>query len=175
MQHSDHSTNTGLLTDTFGTLSVKGFLVRLNKQLEILADKLQREQELLINGNADQISDAAQEKMTHIHELSDFIANYFKNGATASSNANVSLENSLQAINEICVKHEIIEWNETQDLIKYCHDISDENSILLANRLKSTNNALDTLYSLAGSSQNKTYDNQGHSQYPRSSRRLASV
>lgn len=175
MLRSHHPTNSGLLSDPFGILPIKGFISRFNKRLHQLVEQLQHEQELLIKGNADQISNAAQEKLSSMQELSSFIANYFNDEVEKSGNTSNSLEHSLQSLNEICLKHNIEEWNETKYLINNCRELSDENSILLANRLKYTNNAIDTLFSLAGSPQSKTYDDRGRSQHSQLSRQLASV
>lgn len=175
MLRSHHPTNSGLISDPFGILPIKGFISQFNKQLQRLIEQLQHEQELLINGNADQISNAAQDKLSSMQELSSFITNYFNNEASTSNNTSNNLEHSIQSINEKCLKHKIEEWNETKDLINCCRELSDENSILLANRLKYTNNAIDTLFSLAGSPPSKTYDDRGLSQHSRLSRQLASV
>lgn len=175
MLQLDHSTNSALLADPLDILPIKDFVSGINKRLQHLVALLQREQELLIKGNADQISEVAQDKLKSMQELSTFIADYFNDEIDNSINENNSLEHSLKSVNEICLKHKIEEWNEIKDLLNYCHDLSEENSILLANRLKYTNNAIDTLFSLAGSAQSKTYDEKGRSQNPRSSRQLASV
>ena len=175
MLQLDHSKNSDLLADPFDILPIKEFISRINKQLQHLVALMQREHELLTKGNADQISEIAQDKLMSMQELSTFIANYFNDEVDNSINEGNSLEYSLKSVNEICLKHKIEEWNEIKDLLNYCHDLSEENSILLANRLKYTNNAIDTLFSLAGSTQSKTYDERGLSQNPRSSRQLASV
>ncbi len=175
MLQSNHSINSALSADPFGILPIKDFISRINKRLQHLVELLQREQELLIKGDADQISEVAQDKLRSMHELSTFIADYFNDEIENSINESNNLEYSLKSVNEICLKHKIEEWNEIKDLLNYCHDLSEENSILLANRLKYTNNANDTLFSLAGSAQSKTYDERGLSQNPRSSRQLASV
>ena len=172
MQSSDPSINTGLLVDPYATSSIRDFLVRFNKKLESLVEILQQEQEVLIKDGADEISQAAQNKLAYIQNLSDFIANYF---STTSDRNNVSLEQSLKEMNVICVAKKIKQWKESQILIQFCRELSDENSILLANRLKSTNSALDTLYSLTGNQQTKTYDDSGHSKHSHISRQLASV
>ncbi|MFK7815388.1 MAG: flagellar export chaperone FlgN [Gammaproteobacteria bacterium] len=170
MSSSDPSINTGLHNDPYATSTIEGFLTHFNKKLEAFVEILQHDQETLIKGSADEISQSAQNKLTYIQTLSDFIANYFNN----TSNSN-SLEESLKMMNVICIEKKIQQWNESLDLIHFCRELSDENSILLANRLKSTNNALDTLYSLTGSQQTKTYDDSGHSKHSHISRQLASV
>ena len=172
MLPSSQPTNKSMDTDPFGILPIKGFIAHISNRLRSLAEQLKHEQELLIHGNADQISKAAQDKLNCMQELSNFISEYFEdtNGASKSK-----LEHSLQSINEICIKNKIEEWNKIRELINHCHNLSDENSILLANRLKYTSNAIDTLYSLAGSHQSKTYDDKGLSHQSRSSRQLASV
>lgn len=172
MSSSDPSINTGIHTDPYAASSIQEFLARFNKKLESLAESLRREQEVLINGTADEISQAAQDKLAYMQILSDFIANYFNNH---SENTNRNLEQSLKMMNVICVEKNIKQWNDSQELIQFCRKLSDENSILLANRLKSTNSALDTLYSLTGSQQTKTYDDSGHSKHSHISRQLASV
>ncbi len=170
MSSSDPSINTGLHNDPYATSSIEEFLTRFNKKLEAFVEILQHDQETLIKGSADEISQSAQNKLTYIQTLSDFIASYFNNTANSSS-----LEESLKMMNVICIEKKILQWNESLDLIHFCRELSDENSILLANRLKSTNNALDTLYSLTGSQQTKTYDDSGHSKHSHISRQLASV
>ena len=172
MSSPNHSINTGLHADPYATASIQDFLANFNKKLESLAEVLRREQEILIKGTADEISQATQDKFAHMQLLSDFIANYFNN---SSDNTNISLEQSLKLMNVICVEKDIKAWHESQKLIQYSRELSDENSILLANRLKSTNNALDTLYSLTGTQQTKTYDDSGHSKHSHVSRQLASV
>lgn len=170
MSSFDPSINTGIHNDPYATSSIEEFLARFNKMLEAFVEILQHDQETLIKGSADEISQSAQAKLTYIQTLSDFIASYFNN----SSNNN-NLEQSLKMMNVICIEKKIQPWNESLDLIHFCRELSDENSILLANRLKSTNNALDTLYSLTGSQQTKTYDDSGHSKHSHISRQLASV
>ncbi len=172
MSSSDPSINTAMHTDPYATSSIQEFLARFNKKLESLAESLRREQEVLINGSADEISQAAQDKLAYMQKLSDLIANYFNN---SSENTNRNLEQSLKMMDVICVEKNIKQWNDSQELIRFCRELSDENSILLANRLKSTNSALDTLYSLTGSQQTKTYDDSGHSKHSHLSRQLASV
>ena len=175
MLQSDQSKNKLLQTESFEVSSVKVFISELKLRLEKIVDNLQHEQKLLINGDADQVSNAAQEKLKFMQELSAFIENYFRKEANNPNNERLNIENILQSINEICSKLNIEEWNNIKTLIKLCHELTDENSVLLANRLKYTNNAIDTLFSLAGASQNKTYDNTGLSQNDRLSRQLASV
>jgi flagellar biosynthesis/type III secretory pathway chaperone len=170
MTSSDPSINTGLHADPYSTVSIEEFLTRFNKKLESFVVALQHDQEVLIKGSADAISQSAENKLTHIQALSDFIANHFNN--TADDN---NLEQSLKMMNLICIEKKIQKWNESLELIHFCRELSDENSILLANRLKSTNNALDTLYSLTGTQQIKTYDDSGHSKHSNISRQLASV
>ena len=172
MSSSDPSINTAMHTDPYATSSIQEFLARFNKKLESLAESLRREQEVLINGSADEISQAAQDKLAYMQKLSDLIANYFNN---SSENTNRNLEQSLKMMDVICLEKNIKQWNDSQELIRFCRELSDENSILLANRLKSTNSALDTLYSLTGSQQTKTYDDSGHSKHSHISRQLASV
>ncbi|MBT8125212.1 MAG: flagellar protein FlgN [Gammaproteobacteria bacterium] len=172
MSSSDPSINTAMHADPYATSSIQEFLARFNKKLESLAESLVREQEVLINGSADEISLAAQDKLAYMQILSDLIANYFNN---PSENTNRNLEQSLKMMDVICVEKNIKQWNDSQELIQFCRELSDENSILLANRLKSTNSALDTLYSLTGSQQTKTYDDSGHSKHSNISRQLASV
>ena len=172
MQPTDHSTSTGIRTDPYTTASIQDFLVRFNRKLESFIELLQLEQKILVSGTADEISHAAQSKLDRMHELSQFIANHFNQ---TSKHTNTNLEQALKMMDVICVEKQIKQWPESQELIRFCRALSDENSILLANRLKSTNNALDTLYSLTGSQQNKTYDNNGHSKHSHISRQLASV
>ncbi|QMU60380.1 MAG: hypothetical protein GKR92_01180 [Gammaproteobacteria bacterium] len=172
MSSSDSSINTGIHADPYAASSIQDFLARFNKKLNSLVEVLQGEQEVLIKGTADEISQATQDKFACMQLLSDFIANYFNN---TSDNTNINLEQSLKMMNVICVEKNIQAWNESQELIQFCRELSDENSILLANRLKSTNSALDTLYSLTGTQQTKTYDDSGHSNHSRVSRQLASV
>jgi len=170
MNSHDPSINTGLHIDPYATPSIQEFLKSFNKKLETFIEVLQRDQETLIKGNADEISQSAQDKLAYIQKLSDFIASNFNN--TSDKN---NLEESLKMMNIICIEKKIQQWNESLDLINFCREISDENSILLANRLKSTNSALDTLYSLTGNQQTKTYDDNGHSKHSHVSRQLASV
>lgn len=172
MNSSDQGINTGIHVNPYATSSMQEFLARFNKKLESLAELLQREQEVLIKGTADEISQLTQDKFTSMQKLSDFIADYFNN---SSENTNRSLEQSLKMMNVICVEKNIKLWHDSQELIQFCRELSDENSILLANRLKSTNSALDTLYSLTGSQQTKTYDDSGHSKHSHISRQLAAV
>ncbi len=172
MPTSDQSINTGIHADPYETSTLQDFLVRFNRKLELFVELLQLEQQTLMQGSADEISHAAQSKLDHIQKLSQFIANYFNN---IPGHTNNDLEQSLKMMNVICVEKEIKQWTESQELIRFCRDLSDENSILLANRLKSTNSALDTLYSLTGSQPNKTYDDNGHSKHSHISRQLASV
>ncbi len=172
MQSSDHSINTGLHVDPYAASSIKDFLEHFNRKLESLVEILQHEQKTLMQGSADEIGHAAQSKSDYMQELSQFIANYFN---ATSDTINSNLEQALKMMNVICVEKKIIEWNASQNLIQLCRELSDENSILLANRLKSTNSALDTLYSLTGSQQTKTYDDRGHSKHAHKSRQLASV
>lgn len=170
MQTSENSIDTGLHEDPYATAPLKIFLVRFNRKLESLLELLQQEQETLINGNADEISLAAQSKLDYMQQLSDFIQNHFD----APTNK-TSLEQSLKNMNVICVEKNLVEWNQSQELVQLCRELSDENSILLANRLKHTNSALDTLYSLTGTQQSKTYDDLGQSKHSHRSRQLASV
>ncbi len=172
MSSSDHSNSTGTHTNLYSTSSIKDFLSLFNKKLEVFVDTLQHEQNILVEGTADEISHAAEEKLAYMQSLSDFITNYFNNNANNSTGA---LEQSLKILSVICVENNIKEWIESQNLIQISRELSDENSILLANRLKSTNSALDTLYSLTGSHQTNTYDNSGHSRHLHVSRQLASV
>lgn len=172
MNSSEHSKNTGIYVDPYSTPIVKEFLVRFNKKLESFVGILQQEQEVLTAGTADEISIATQDKLNFIQTLSDLIANHFNN---FSDNTTSNLEESLKMMNVICIEKQINEWNKSQNLIQFCRELSDENSIILANRLKSTNSALDTLYSLTGSQQSKTYDDSGHSKHSHVSRQLASV
>ena len=172
MQSSDQSINTGIHADPYETSTLQNFLVGFNRKLELFVELLQHEQQTLIQGTADEISQAAHSKLDHIQKLSQYIANYFNNTPGQTNN---DLEQSLKMMNMICVEKEIKQWTESQELIRFCQNLSDENSILLANRLKSTNSALDTLYSLTGSQPNKTYDDNGHSKHPHVSRQLASV
>ena len=175
MLSSARSNNKPSQEDPFGILPIKGFISHISKRLEELAKQLKQEQELLVTGTADQISIAAQEKLNCMQELSMFVSDYFDDKNAPSNASRNKLEQSLQSINDICLKNKIEEWNNIRELISHCHNLSNENSILLANRLKYTNNAIDTLYSLAGAPQTKTYDNNGLSQQARSSRQLASV
>ena len=173
MQSTDHSINTGIQADPYSATSIKDFLLHFNRKLESLVEIMQREQEALIKGTADDISQAAQHKLGYLQELSKYIAKYF---SVASENLNNDLEQSLKMLNVICVEKQITYWTASQKLISSCRELSDENSILLANRLKSTNSALDTLYSLTGTQQNKLYDDNGHSKHSNTiSRQLASV
>jgi len=172
MSSSNHSIDTGLHADPYATASIQDFLAHFNKKLESLVEVLRREQEVLINGTADEISQVTKEKFAYMQILSDFIANYFSN---SSDNPDINLEESLRMMNVICAEKNIKAWHESQELIQFCRELSDENSILLANRLKSTNSALDTLYSLTGTQQTKTYDGNGHSKHSHVSRQLASV
>ncbi len=170
MSSIDPRINTGLHVDPYATSSIQEFLSQFNKKLETLAETLQHEQETLLKGSAEDISQSAQDKLAHMQKLSDYIANYFHD----TDNKN-TLEQSLKMIDVICVEKKIQLWTESLDLIHFCRELSEENSILLANRLKSTNNALDTLYSLTGTQQTKTYDDNGHSKHSHISRQLASV
>lgn len=172
MSLSDQGINTGIHVDPYATSSMQEFLARFNKMLESLAEVLRHEQEVLIKGTADEISQVTQDKFARMQELSNFIADYFNN---SSENTNINLKQSLKMMNVICVEKNIKQWHDSQKLIQFCRELSDENSILLANRLKSTNSALDTLYSLTGSQQTKTYDDSGHSKHSHISRQLASV
>ena len=170
MSQSDHSIDTGLHEDPYAIAPLKSFLSRFNRKLESLLELLQQEQDILMNGNADEISHAAQSKLDYMRELSNFIQNHF-NAPTNKT----SLEQSLKNMNVICVEKNLNEWKQSQELVQLCRELSDENSILLANRLKHTNSALDTLYSLTGSQQSKTYDDLGQSKHSHISRQLASV
>ncbi len=172
MLRNPQSTNKLSQADPFDILPIKGFISHISERLQILVEQLKHEQELLIKGNADQISEATQAKLNCMQELSSYISEYFDNTSDISKN---KLEHSLQSINEICVKNNIKEWNKIRELISHCHSLSEENSILLANRLKYTSNAIDTLYSLAGVTQSKTYDDKGHSYQSTASRQLASA
>jgi flagellar biosynthesis/type III secretory pathway chaperone len=172
MNSADHSIITGLNVDPYASPAIQDFLVRFNKKLESLIEVHQHEQNVLTKGTADEISQAAQDKFSYMQILSDFIADYFNH---SSDNTNGILEQSLKMLNVICVEKKIKQWSETQELIKFCRELSDENSIILANRLKSTNSALDTLYSLTGSQKTDTYDDNGHSKHSHVSRQLASV
>ena len=172
MQTSAQNINTGIHMDPYATDSLQEFLLRFNKKLEILVELLQKEQQTLLKGNADEISHATQYKLDYMNELSGLITNYFNR---TSSHSGSNLEQSLKMMNVICVEKQLKQWEESLELITFCRELSDENSILLANRLKSTNNALDTLYSLTGTQQNKTYDDSGQSKHPQVSRQLASV
>jgi len=172
MSSSDPSINTGIQTDPYAASSIQEFLAHFNKKLESLAESLRLEQEVLIKGTADEISQSAQDKLANMQILSDFVANYFNN---SSENTSTDLEQSLKMMNIICIEKNIKQWTDSQELIQFCRELSDENSILLANRLKSTNSALDTLYSLTGSQQTNTYDDSGHSKHSHISRQLASV
>ena len=170
MQPSDQSIDTGLHEDPYATAPLKSFLARFNRKLESLVELLQQEQKTLMNGNADEISHAAQSKLDYMQQLSDFIQNHFNAPANKAD-----LEQSLKNMNVICVEKNLVEWHQSQELVQLCRELSDENSILLANRLKHTNSALDTLYSLTGAPQSKTYDDLGQSKHSHISRQLASV
>ena len=170
MQPSDHSIDTGLHEDPYATAPLKSFLARFNRKLEALLELLQQEQQTLMNGSADEISHAAQSKLDYMQQISDFIQNHFNAPANK-----ISLEQSLKNMNVICVEKNLNEWKQSQELVQLCRELSDENSILLANRLKHTNSALDTLYSLTGCQQSKTYDDLGQSKHSHISRQLASV
>ena len=172
MQSSAQSINTGIHVDPYATDYLKEFLIRFNKKLEIFVELLQQEQHTLLKGNVDDISHATQYKLDYIKELSGLITNHF---SKASNHPRNNLDQSLKMMNVICVEKQIKQWDKSLELITFCRELSDENSILLANRLKSTNNALDTLYSLTGTPQNKTYDDNGQSKQPHISRQLASV
>jgi flagellar biosynthesis/type III secretory pathway chaperone len=172
MNSSDQSINTGLNIDPYASPAIQDFLIRFNKKLESLVEVHQHEQGVLKKGTADEISQATQDKFSYIQILSDFISDYFNQ---SSWNSNNSIEESLKMLNVICVEKKIKQWSETQALIKLCRELSDKNSIILANRLKSTNSALDTLYSLTGSQQTNIYDDNGHSKHSHVSRQLASV
>ena len=172
MQSSDHSIHSGLHIDPYAATSIKSFLVKFNQKLESFVELLQREQTTLMQGSADEISQTAQYKSDYMQELSQYVANYFSN---ASEKINTNLEEALKLMDIICVEKKIIEWTTSKKLIQLCRELSDKNSILLANRLKSTTSALDTLYSLTGSQQTKTYDDRGHSSNDLRSRQLASV
>lgn len=172
MQSSAQSINTGIHVDPYTTDSLQEFLIRFNKKLEIFVELLQQEQQTLLKGNVDDISHATQHKLDYIKALSSLITNHF---SKASNHPRNNLEHSLKMMNSICVEKQIKQWDKSIELITYCREQSDENSIILANRLKFTNNALDTLYSLTGAQQNKTYDDTGLSKHPHISRQLASV
>ena len=172
MYSLDSSKNASMHLNLYAAPSIKDFLARFNKELESLIEILQREQNVLIKGSADEISSIAHDKLTYMQVLSDFIANHFND---SSVNINNNLEKSLNMLNTICIEENIEEWNVSQNLIRFSRELSDENSILLANRLKSTNSALDTLYSLSGSQQTNTYDDRGHSTHPLISRQITSV
>ena len=174
LQSSQHTNKTSS-SDPFGISPIKGFISHVSTSLLKLVDQLAHEQELLVNGTADQISEAAKDKLNCMQELSAYISEYFQKSNGTNQNSKDNLENSLQLINDICLKNKIVEWNEIKELINECYKLSEENSILLANRLKFTNNAIDTLYSLAGAPQTKTYDNKGISLHSSTSRQLASV
>jgi len=172
MTTSDHNLNTEAHSDLYSVPKIKKFLGHFNKDLESFVEVLKQEQNTLLKGTADEISVATQNKLSFIQALSTQVASHFNN---LSNNVKNSFEESLKMMNLICTEKQIDEWNSSQTLIQYCRELSDENSIILANRLKSTNSALDTLYSLTGSHQNKTYDDNGHSQHSHNSRQLASV
>ncbi len=175
MQDSSRSTIKTAQIDPFGVLPIKRFISNTSDQLQLLAELLKQEHELLIQGTPDQISEIAQKKLSCMQKISKYVSEYFDSETNTTNSSKSKLEDCLQSISEVCLKNKIKEWDEFIKLINYCHDLSDENSILLANRLKYTSNAIDTLYSLAGSPQNKTYDNKGFSHQSRSSRQLASV
>ena len=175
MLRSSQSTNKLTQIDPFGITPIKDFISHVSERLQHLAEQLKHEQALLVNGNADQISEAAQDKLNSMQELSNYISEYFGDKNGSHNGSKNKLEHALQSINDICLKNKIEEWNRIKELINNCYALSEENSILLANRLKYTSNAIDTLYSLAGAPQNKTYDDKGLSHHSRSSRQLASV
>ena len=172
MQTPAQSINTGIHLDLYATEALQEFLAQFNRKLEVLVEILQQEQQTLLRGNADDISHATQNKLDYMHELFGFITNHFSKATNHSSR---DLEQSLKMMNVICVEKQIKQWADSQELITICRELSDGNSIVLANRLKSTNSALDTLYSLTGTQQNKTYDDNGQSKHPHVSRQLASV
>ena len=172
MQTSAQNKISGMYVDPYATDSLQKFLLHFNKKLEIFVELLQQEQQTLLEGNADEISNATQYKLDYINELSGLISKHFSKASNHSGN---DLEQSLKMMNVVCVEKQLKQWQESLKLITFCRELSDGNSIILANRLKSTNNALDTLYSLTGAQQNKTYDNNGQSKHPQVSRQLASV
>ncbi len=172
MNTSGNSINKAVTNDPYSVSSIEDFLTRLNSKLESLANILKNEHEVLIQGTADEISQVAQDKQTYMRVISEDATKYFNNFNEKAEN---NLEQSLKMLDVICVKKKILAWNESQKLLHFCRDLSDENSINLANRLKSTNNALNTLYSLTGINQTNTYDNSGHSKHTPVSRQLASV
>ncbi len=172
MYSPDNSRNTGMHLNPYSAPSIKDFLAVFNKKLESLIEILQHEQKVLTKGSADEISTTAQEKLAYMQALSNFIANYFNSSSVSKNNG---LEESIKMLNEVCIGESIVEWDESQNLLQLSRELSDENSILLANRLKSTNSALNTLYSLSGTQPTNTYDDRGHSKHPLISRQIASV
>ena len=175
MLHNPNFTENSANADSLGIISIKEFISQLNQRLEKLSLILRDEQESLTSGSPDQISEVAQTKLSQMQELTQFISGYFNNRKDISDQGINNLEGLIKLINQICLKNRIQEWNKVKDLISTCHNLSEENSILLANRLKYTNNAIDTLFSLAGTSQNKTYDMRGLSQPTRISKQIASA
>ena len=175
MLPKSNSTDTKANADSLGIYSIKKFILQLNSRLEKLALILREEKELLASGSPDQISEIAQSKLSKMQELTQFISNYFNEDAVLFENEFKNLEDLIKLIDQTCIENKIIEWNMVKELLSTCHNLSEENSILLANRLKYTNNAIDTLFSLAGTVQNKTYDMRGLSQPNRISKQLASA
>jgi len=158
--------------DLYPAHSIQEFLIHFNKKLGKYSALLEREREALTCGSADEIDQAAKDKLSYMQALSEYVSDHFSNFANTTK---MNIEQSLKVVGAICSEKNISEWDETQKLLHLNYELSDGNSITLANRLKSTNSALNTLYSLAGINQTNTYDDSGHSKHSHTSRKLASV
>ena len=175
MPYSNKSSSDANSADALSIISIKKFIAQLHFRLEKLSVILREEQEFLTSGNPDQISEIAQSKLSNFQELTKFISSYLNDHSSGMGVEIDNLESLIQRINQVCMNNRIEEWYKVKELIGACYNLSDENSIILANRLKYTNNAIDTLFSLAGATQNKTYDMKGLSQPMRISKQLASA
>ena len=119
-------------------------LTDLQKCISTFLDQLSAERELLLTGSANDLNEITLQKQSTILELTELESRF------SPVLDNFATDQALQG-----------KWQKTIELLRNCQQINNENSALVNQRLKQTNNTLHQLHSLLDDNHTSIYSEDG--------------
>ena len=119
-------------------------LTDLQKCISTFLDQLSTERELLLTGNANDLNEITLQKQSTILELTELESRF------SPVLDNFATDQALTG-----------KWQKTIELLRNCQQINNENSALVNQRLKQTNNTLHQLHSLLDDNHTSIYSEDG--------------
>ena len=150
--------------------SLSEALTALQSSVSIFLDQLSAERDILLNGNAEQLSEITDNKQQVLRELT-LLENQIRPHLVKLNGG----ETNATALDDTSSLAEKKLWQDIVETLRECQQINLENGALVNTFLKHSKNVLNQLFSLANINNTVTYNEQGNQQFITESNRSVHV